>query len=121
MDNKLNILDLKKRDYKEVWDLQKNIQQKRIKGDISDTLILVEHNPVITMGKSGKDDNLLFPPEHLKDKGIDFGDKLLEYRNKAIDIEKMHKNVHLPKIKRLIKRANYNNKKSLEIAMGYSK
>lgn len=72
MQSKLNILDLGKKDYKEVWDLQKVIHQKRIEGEISDTLIIVEHNPVITMGKSGKDDNLLMPFKKLEEKGINF-------------------------------------------------
>ena len=68
----LNILDLKQKDYKEVWELQKLVHQKRLENKISDTLILVEHNPVITMGKSGKQDNLLIPFTLLRDKGIDF-------------------------------------------------
>jgi lipoyl(octanoyl) transferase len=72
MQSKLNILDLDTKDYKEVWDLQKAIHQKRIEDKIDDTLLLVEHNPVITMGKSGKEDNLLTPFTLLKEKGIDF-------------------------------------------------
>jgi lipoate-protein ligase B len=72
MNNKLNIIDLEKRDYKETWDLQKTIHKKRLDGEIPDTLILVEHNPVITMGKSGKDNNLLIPRKTLEEKGIDF-------------------------------------------------
>ena len=68
----LNIVDLEQKDYKEVWDLQKTIHQKRIECTIDDTLLLVEHNPVITMGKSGRVDNLLTPFKVLKEKGIDF-------------------------------------------------
>ena len=58
MQNNLNILDLGQKDYKEVWDLQKIIHKKRTDREIADTLILVEHKPVITMGKSGKENNL---------------------------------------------------------------
>lgn len=72
MQSKLNILDLGQKDYKEIWDLQKIIHKKRIDREIEDTLILVEHKPVITMGKSGKENNLLIPTKSLKDKGIDF-------------------------------------------------
>lgn len=72
MQNNLNILDFGCKDYKEVWNLQKIIHKKRIDREIADTLILVEHKPVITMGKSGKEDNLLIPTKSLKDKGIDF-------------------------------------------------
>jgi lipoyl(octanoyl) transferase len=72
MQSKLNVLDLGKGNYKEVWDLQKTVHQKRIEDKIDDTLFLVEHNPVITVGKSGKEDNLLIPFQILKEKGIDF-------------------------------------------------
>jgi len=67
---KLNVIDLGQKDYKEVWDLQKIIHQKRVEKEITDTLLLVEHNPVITMGKSGKQNNLLIPFKLLEEKGI---------------------------------------------------
>jgi len=51
----MDVCDLGKRDYKEVWDLQKELHAKRVTGDKEDTLLLVEHDPVITMGRSGKD------------------------------------------------------------------
>ena len=66
------ILDLGKRDYKEVWDLQKKIHERRVEGKIPNTLILVEHNPVITMGKSGKPSNVLWPVDFLKEKGVQY-------------------------------------------------
>lgn len=66
----MNVVDLRKRDYREVWDVQKIVHQKRVNREIDDTLILVEHNPVVTMGKSGKEKNLLFPPGLLKEKGV---------------------------------------------------
>lgn len=66
----LNIVDIGYKEYKKVWDIQKSIHAKRLKNEISDTLILVEHNPVMTMGKSGKGKNLLIPFQLLKEKGI---------------------------------------------------
>lgn len=66
-----NILDLGKRDYKEVWDMQRELHLKRVDGEIPDTLILVEHNPVVTIGKSGKSENIKMPVQMLKEKGID--------------------------------------------------
>ena len=39
--------------------MQKNLQEQRIKGDIPDTLILVEHEPVYTLGKNANRDHLL--------------------------------------------------------------
>lgn len=66
----MNIIDLDRRDYKEVWDIQKAIHHKRVNGDIPDTLLLVEHDHVITMGKSGKDKNVLVPMKLLAEKGV---------------------------------------------------
>lgn len=68
----MHVLDLDKRDYKEVWELQKIIHEKRVNEELPNTLLLVEHNPVITMGKSGQESNVLFPVEFLKEKGVDF-------------------------------------------------
>jgi lipoate-protein ligase B len=68
----VNILDLDRKDYKETWDLQRAIHEKRVNNRIPNTLILVEHNPVITMGKSGQQDNVLFPVHFLREKGVDF-------------------------------------------------
>jgi len=44
----------------------------RQKGSIEDLLILVEHNHVYTLGRSGKESNLLLDKELLKKKGIEF-------------------------------------------------
>ncbi len=67
---KFNVVDLGQKDYKEVWDLQKIIHEKRVQEKLCNTLLLVEHNSVITMGKSGKTLNLLLSPEVLEKKGI---------------------------------------------------
>ena len=53
------VQNIGRKSYKAVWDLQKEMQQKRIKGEIEDTLILVEHDPVYTLGKNANDDHLL--------------------------------------------------------------
>lgn len=66
------VLDLGKKDYREVWELQKSIHEKRVSEKLPNTLLLVEHNPVITMGKSGQQSNVLFPIAFLKEKGVDF-------------------------------------------------
>ena len=68
----MNIVDLGNREYKEVWDLQKKLHEKRVRKELPNTLLLVEHDPVITMGKSGQEGNVLFPVEFLKEKGVDF-------------------------------------------------
>ena len=53
------IQNIGRKSYKTVWDLQKEMQQQRIKGEIDDTLILVEHDPVYTLGKNANEDHLL--------------------------------------------------------------
>ena len=41
------------RPYGEVLELQKELLEKRIRDEVCDTLILVEHEPVITVGRKG--------------------------------------------------------------------
>ena len=55
----INILDLGFRAYKEVWDMQKELVKKRQNGQINDTLILVEHEPVYTLGKNADENHIL--------------------------------------------------------------
>jgi lipoyl(octanoyl) transferase len=49
--NNLEILDLGTKDYKEVLDIQYQLIEKRLKGEIPDTLIFVEHPHVLTLGR----------------------------------------------------------------------
>ena len=45
--------------YNSAWDIQKNYHQKVLTGKVQDTLILVEHEPVYTLGKNANDNHLL--------------------------------------------------------------
>ena len=63
----IQILDLGHKSYKEVWNLQKKMQLKRMNGEIGDVLILVEHDPVYTLGKNANPDHLL----QSRDRSID--------------------------------------------------
>jgi len=67
---KLNVLHLGRCDYQKAWDMQHDILEKRQKGEIGDTLILVEHPPVITLGRNAVDSNVVVPEKYLKDNGI---------------------------------------------------
>ncbi|HYE82292.1 MAG TPA: lipoyl(octanoyl) transferase LipB [Clostridia bacterium] len=67
---KLNVLHLGKCDYKKAWDIQHDILAKRQKGELGDTLILVEHPPVITLGRNAMESNVVVPEEYLEEKGI---------------------------------------------------
>ena len=53
------IKDLGYENYESVLSLQKKLQKKRITGEIEDTLILVEHEPVYTLGKNANSHHLL--------------------------------------------------------------
>lgn len=69
--DKTFLLDLGKMPYGEAWKLQKQVWQLRVENRIPDTLILVEHPAVITLGKSGKANNLLVSEDELKRRGIE--------------------------------------------------
>jgi lipoate-protein ligase B len=55
------LLDLGRKPYREVWDLQKALVDRRANDKIPDGLILVEHDPVATLGRRGKREDVLDP------------------------------------------------------------
>jgi len=59
--------------YDEAHALQKDLLQKRIAGDVGDTLLLLEHEPVVTIGKGG---DLAHAPgaDALRARGIAFAE-----------------------------------------------
>lgn len=67
----LNIVDLGHCDYAEALDIQYDYLARVQAGDHPDTLLLVEHQPVITMGRHANQANVLFSEEGLKAAGID--------------------------------------------------
>jgi lipoyl(octanoyl) transferase len=58
--------------YAEANALQKRVVAARKAGAIEDALLLCEHPPVITLGKSGKRENLLASEHVLRQKGVEF-------------------------------------------------
>ena len=46
-------------DYKKVWDFQRTLLSRRIEGRIPDSVIMVEHSHVLTLGRSSHIDNIL--------------------------------------------------------------
>ncbi|HIB96787.1 MAG TPA: lipoyl(octanoyl) transferase LipB [Candidatus Marinimicrobia bacterium] len=55
----LDVVRLGRRKYDEVWEKQKELVNQRRFGTVSDTLILVEHDPVYTLGKNSNENHLL--------------------------------------------------------------
>ena len=71
---KIDILNLGVKPYKEVWDLQKELVEKRRNGQINDTLILVEHEPVYTLGKNADENHILqHSPQDVKTYHVERG------------------------------------------------
>ncbi len=60
MTTKGNLLDLGQREYAEVWELQRNLVDLRARKLIPDSLVLVEHPHVFTVGKAVSGD---IPPQ----------------------------------------------------------
>src|ERR1700693_529381 len=58
--------------YAEAWELQKRVVAGRKAGAIEDVLLLCEHPHVITLGRSGKRENLLTSERVLRQKGVEF-------------------------------------------------
>jgi lipoyl(octanoyl) transferase len=58
--------------YAEAWELQKRIVSARKVGAIEDVLLFCQHPHVITLGRSGKPENLLASEHVLRQKGVEF-------------------------------------------------
>jgi len=56
--------------FEQAWTLQRALVAARQAGQIPDVLILLEHEPVITIGRSGDRGHLLVPRETLARRGI---------------------------------------------------
>jgi lipoate-protein ligase B len=56
--------------YSDAYHLQRRLALQRMEGRISDMLLLLEHPPTITVGKSSKLENLLVSKERLAERGV---------------------------------------------------
>src|SRR5664279_884267 len=66
-----NVLYLGRVAYATALQLQRTLQEMRKAGRIENTLLLLEHPPVITLGRNAKLDNVLAPPEFLAQRGVE--------------------------------------------------
>lgn len=57
--------------YAEVLALQERLHARRAAGEIPDTLLLLEHRPVYTLGRSASEENILLSEEALREAGIE--------------------------------------------------
>lgn len=67
---KLNIIKLNMTPYDEALDIQYRLIEKRQKGEIDNTLILLEHPSVLTLGTRGQYNNIYISDEELKNEGV---------------------------------------------------
>jgi lipoyl(octanoyl) transferase len=58
--------------YAAVHALQETLVLARVEGEIPDTLLLLEHDPVITLGRGAKAENVLFDADERREHGIDY-------------------------------------------------
>jgi lipoate-protein ligase B len=58
--------------YEQALELQRSLARDRISGAVpQDLLLLVEHPPVVTLGRSSKQKHLVASPEFLRSKGVE--------------------------------------------------
>jgi lipoyl(octanoyl) transferase len=72
MTGRLLIHNLGHRAYGEVLELQRTLCRRRIEGDIiEDVLLLVEHKPVVTLGRGTRPESLPLTPGELRQRGVE--------------------------------------------------
>ena len=73
--NELLVVDLGTLPYAAALELQRDVARRRISGEIDqDVLLLVEHPPVVTLGRTAKGANLIASPAYLASQGVELFD-----------------------------------------------
>src|SRR5882672_4112491 len=67
----ISVLRLGRIDYAAGLRIQQELVELRKAGRIGDVLLLLEHTPVITLGRNAKMTNVLLPPEQLALRGVE--------------------------------------------------
>ncbi len=65
-----HLTDLGTVEYESALDLQTSLRDRRIAGNVPDTLVLLEHPPTITIGRSGDTSNILVSESRLARLGV---------------------------------------------------
>jgi lipoyl(octanoyl) transferase len=58
--------------YGEALALQERLVEARVRGEVGDTLLLLEHEPVITLGRGAHTENVLATPEARRALGVEY-------------------------------------------------
>lgn len=67
----LRVVDVGVVPYGQALDVQLRLVEARRLGEIPDTLLFVEHPPVVTLGRAAKATSLLTPKDHLAKQGVE--------------------------------------------------
>jgi lipoyl(octanoyl) transferase len=68
----LAVVDLGTRPYGEVLELQRDLCRRRVSGELAeDLLLLVEHEPVVTLGRGTRESSLPLPVEAIRRRGVE--------------------------------------------------
>ncbi len=71
-ERELWVVRLGRMGYEECLELQREVARQRITGAVpQDVLLLVEHPPVVTLGRSSKQKNLISSPDFLRSRGVE--------------------------------------------------
>ncbi|MBV9719708.1 MAG: lipoyl(octanoyl) transferase LipB [Candidatus Eremiobacteraeota bacterium] len=68
---KARLLELGLKPYREVWELQHELHERVREGREPDTWIVVEHPPVVTLGRQAKHEHVFLSAEELSRRGVD--------------------------------------------------
>jgi len=64
------VIKLNNLDYETTWKLQNMLQHARLQGRIDNVLLILQHPPVITLGRKAKEEDILAEIEELEKRGI---------------------------------------------------
>jgi lipoate-protein ligase B len=67
----VTLLELGRRPYCEVWEMQRALHARVAAGEEAETWIVVEHEPVITLGRNAKPEHVRVSREFLAARGVD--------------------------------------------------
>ena len=67
----IHVLQLGRIDYATALELQRSLVELRKRGEIGDVLLLLEHTPVITLGRNAKAEHVLTSREQLAARGVE--------------------------------------------------
>ena len=70
MERSATLISRSRTDFLQAWRLQRSLVQERIAGHCPDTLLLLEHDPVFTIGRSGRDSHCHVGVDALASRGF---------------------------------------------------